>query len=502
MTQAPPTGPRHPLRAALALAALFLGARALCWSLGVRFDADNLGTWWQIADPALLRARLLPTLLYLHAQPPLFNLLVGLALKAGDASFPIVMEAAYGLVGLGGILCFHALAASLLGDRRLAFVLAAWLCVSPDVLLFGEKLFYDSLVPWMLCMGLWGIHRGLAGGRGGPLAFGFGMLAAVVLTRSMFHPAWFVVAVGLVFALAGFRRRVLASAALPAASVAAVLAKNLVLFGFAGMSSWAPLNLVGVTVERMPDEARAALVQAGTLSPLAAIDAFGPVERLLPLLPPTAPLPVHDPVLDALRKSNGQPNMNHWAMLAASRLRMPDALAALRAEPGTYAAVLLLSLYHFHRPPSEFRDVRRNLARIDPWARVANAAVGLQPAAWFGSSLDPARPQSFALQVSYGAVAVSLLAAAAGLAMLPRLLRAVRRREALPAEAAALALVLWTGLFATLVSTAFDVLENNRARYTVAPLLTLAAAAALARRLRSPEGIGADLLPRAAQIAP
>ncbi len=67
-------------RSALILAALFVAVRLIVLALGQRFDADNLTSWMQIADLALLREHLWRTLWYLHSQPPLFNLMIGLAL--------------------------------------------------------------------------------------------------------------------------------------------------------------------------------------------------------------------------------------------------------------------------------------------------------------------------------------------------------------------------------------------------------------------------------------
>ena len=203
----------------------------------------------------------------------------------------------------------------------------------------------------------------------------------------MFHPVWYVAMVGLTAASTGARVRVLRCAALPAAAVGAVLLKNLVMFGFLGLSSWATLNLVGVTVEKLPDEERRALVAEGILSPLSAISSFGSVERLLPLLPPVAS--TGEPVLDAPRKSNGFPNMHHQALLVASRLRWPDVKAAFWADPWNYGAVLMTSVYYFNRPSNEFLDVRRNLAPIESWVRLVNATVGLQPVAWSAARSTP-----------------------------------------------------------------------------------------------------------------
>ncbi|MGE9115708.1 hypothetical protein, partial [Escherichia coli] len=57
-------------RAALIVAALFVAVRLIVLALGQRFDADNLTSWMQIADLALLREHLWRTLWYLHSQPP------------------------------------------------------------------------------------------------------------------------------------------------------------------------------------------------------------------------------------------------------------------------------------------------------------------------------------------------------------------------------------------------------------------------------------------------
>ncbi len=48
---------------------------------GIRFDISTLPYFDQLLDPILLRTRLWQSLYYLHGQPPLFNLLAGVALK-------------------------------------------------------------------------------------------------------------------------------------------------------------------------------------------------------------------------------------------------------------------------------------------------------------------------------------------------------------------------------------------------------------------------------------
>ncbi len=467
----------HP---AWALAALYGAVRLLLLLLGCRFDADNLTSWMQIADVALLRADLWRTLWYLHSQPPLFNLIVGLALRFGPAGFPWAVGLFYGAVTFGGILAAHALLRDLTGRPSLALTIAAALCLAPAPLLYAQKLYYDGLVPWLLCAALWGLHDGLQRRSVARLSLGFAMLAAVVLLRSMIHPIVFVAVFGayLLFA-AGARWRVVAAAIVPAAAIGAVLLKNLLLFGSAGLSSWAPLNIDHTTVDRLPPALRARMIADHRLSRLAVIDGLSPPDAYLAMLPPAPP--TGEPSLDAVRKSTGDYNWNHIVYTRLGKVRTQDALAALKADPAAFAAVLATSAYHFHRPASEFKGLERNLAAIAPWDRLVNATIGLQPAAWYGSSLEGGRPQAALLQIAYGKLLVSLAFVVEGALVALAGIAALRRRASFDPRLATEAAIVMIGGFVFIVSSSFDVWENNRASFDVAPLLLIGALLGITR---------------------
>ncbi|QKR99339.1 hypothetical protein F9288_06565 [Sphingomonas sp. CL5.1] len=471
-------------RSALILAAWFVAVRLAVLALGQRFDADNLTSWMQIADLALLREHLWRTLWYLHSQPPLFNLMIGLALRAGPAAFPWIVGTIYALVTLGGILAVHALLRDMTGRPRLAFVVAAWLCVSPAVLLFSQKLYYDGLVPWLLCMALWGLHAGLTRRSTGWLAFGFAMLAVTTLLRSMIHPVLFVALLAIVLlAAAGMRRRVLFAAALPAAAIGAVMLKNLVIFGSTALSSWAPLNVDHTTVDRLPLATREAMIREGKLSRFAVVQGFSPPPVYLAMLPPIPP--TGEPSLDNLRKSTGEDNWNHILYTKIGAARTRDALVGLAADPVGFVGVLATSLYHFNRPPSEFKGLERNRAVIAPWERIGNAVVGLQPAAWLGRIDDPRRTTAPLLQVSLTELAVFPLYVGFGITVAARLLALLRARAltAMPPALASDAANLLLGGWVIVISSSFDVWENNRARFDIGPVLLIGALVFAARLL-------------------
>lgn len=461
-------------RPGLVLATLFVCVRLLVLAMGQRFDADNLTSWMQIADIALLRAHLWRTLWFLHSQPPLFNLMIGLALRAGPEGFPWLMQGLYAAVALGGILALHALLRDLTGRPWLALTVGAWLCMSPAVLLFSQKLYYDGLVPWLLCMALWGLHAGLARRSPGWLVFGFAILAATTLLRSMIHPILFVAVLTItLLAASGMRRKVIAAASISGAAITAVMLKNVLLFGSMTLSSWAPLNLDHTTVDRLPLTTREAMIRRGELSRFAVVDGFSPPAVYLKMLPPMPP--TGEPSLDALNKSTGAENWNHILYTRIGKERAHDALIGLTANPVGFVKVVGTSLYHFNRPPSEFKGLERNRAVIAAWERFGNAVVGLQPAAWFGGTMDPDRPAAPLLQISGTEVIILLLFIAFGGSVCARLLSLLRAKMSPDPFLATEAIMLLLGSWVIAVSSSFDVWENNRARFDIGPVLLMGA---------------------------
>jgi len=95
------------------LAMAFALSRLGYYLLGVRFDARPVLHYYQFVDPELLKHRLFESLLYLHIQPPGWNLYTGAVLKFFPKSYPAVFHFVYLLLGLGIWYLFTA------SDRRI-----------------------------------------------------------------------------------------------------------------------------------------------------------------------------------------------------------------------------------------------------------------------------------------------------------------------------------------------------------------------------------------------
>jgi hypothetical protein len=138
-----------------------------------------------------------------------------------------------------------------------------------------------GLVPWLLVIGFYLLWRFLTRDQFRAGVVAYLIFASVVLIRTAFHPIWLVAMVAVVLAAQPLRRRrILAASALGLSLVGAVMLKNQIVFGEAGLSSWMPDILFQQTGNPVPLEQRKALVRKGILSPYAALPAFSAPDEL------------------------------------------------------------------------------------------------------------------------------------------------------------------------------------------------------------------------------
>src|SRR5262245_62172739 len=121
----------------------FLVSRAAFFAVGVRFDTSPLSYFWQLLDPELLRERLAQSLYYLHAQPPLFNLLVGIDLKLFPSHYGSAFQVFALALGVVFVLAVFELGLRLGIRCGVAAAVALLLSVSPSAVLYEDFLFYD-----------------------------------------------------------------------------------------------------------------------------------------------------------------------------------------------------------------------------------------------------------------------------------------------------------------------------------------------------------------------
>jgi hypothetical protein len=441
-------------------------SRALAYAAGVRFDASTLGVFWQFIEPDLLRERLLESLYYLHSQPPLYNLFLGVVLKAFPTASTEAFQAVYLLLGLVEALVVLALLGRLGASRALAVAAALLVAVLPATILYESWLFYEFPVAVALLLAALALQRfGERGSFASGFAF-FGLLAVAVYTRSVFQHVWLVAALGLILVAAPrLRRRALAAAAVPFLAVALLYIKNAVEFGAFTTSSWSGMNFAQVALSSITDEEREALVDDGTLSPVSLADPFSDLSAYRGTYEPPAPTGI--PLLDRTHMANGDANRHNLAYVEISEKYMRDALALIRRRPDAYADSIVDGLQLFLTPSSDFLFVEDNRQEIRPYEHLFNGVVlGRTP---------------YVRGISWGILLAYVIALAYGAAVVAR---ALRRRDGDPA-ALTVGFVWLTVVYVTLALVLAQVTENQRIRYLVDPLTVVLLALAVQAVIRT-----------------
>lgn len=439
-------------RGGCALALLFVASRAVAYARGLRFDASPATYFVQIMDVELLLTDLLRTIAYAHTQPPLYNLLIGLVLKAfapDDAGFALVFGLLYGTLGLLQTLALYGLGTALGARPAIAFAVAAIHMLLPTTLQYENWLLYSHPVACLVVLAAFLFERALATARLSWTALFFACLAALSLARLTFNWMWFTVCAAAFFTAAPRARRApqVAIATTALLLVLAPVARHYALFGafttgdvFVGGSL--SLKLKGA----LDAEKRRDLASRGRITPLFDVGILEDLEKIKPLVGASPPSGV--PVLDRERKSTGATNFNnpHYRTLALRHLE--EARHVIADYPAVYLGTIAKALY-------------RSCAR-------AGGDAGLPRP--FGGAPDP-EPSwtllvAFPLLITFG-------------------LRQVLSSERTSRERFTVAILIFNVLFPTLVTCAISYGDFARYRFEVdgnyVVLLMLALSAAWTR---------------------
>jgi len=457
----------------------FVLSRIACFIMGVRFDIGPLDYYWQFIDPQLLRTNLFESLYYLHSQPPLFNLFLGIVLKLLPGHEALAFHVIFLAFGLTLSISLYLLMTSLGLSGRLSSILTIIFVASPSCVLYEDFLFYTYPIATALCLSALLLHRYLKFGRFRHLAIFFALLALFVLTRSVFHPIWFLI---LTIPLIWYRRKnwkkIALAAGVPFLLCFLLYAKNAHEFGGFSGSTWFGMNFARLTTWRLPLSDRFSLIDQGKLSTLSLIKPFRKLETYqrhshVPLAESTG-----IPVLDQTQKSTEAPNLNNLTYINISRQYWRDALYVLPRYPGTYIGSLFESLMIYFIPTSSYSFLKDNRQKIGVIDRAYNLILCGQ-LQYEKEITDDRAFLNTGLLTALGYLVVIVY----GFVML----RQAFRRRSMSSPYALTLLFIWLNLvYVTIVGNAFELGENNRFRFVVDPFFLVLLGLALKHRFIKP----------------
>ena len=475
----------------LVVAGIFVAARTFFIAVvGVRMDLLFLIFAPHVPDLGLLQHHLLQTVWYEHTQPPGFPFLVGFLMKVSPFPNGITFQVVWILMGFALALVLRRVGRMIGLGRMATFVGIGLVVTNPALVSIEFSANYDEPTILLVALLVLFIGRYVVSGSTRHLAVITGLATVAVLTRTVFHPGWYVLlVVGLFLARRPTwpDRRVVLAVALPAVAILAFVAKNQVLYGEPNLTSWGGPSLDKIAGSAARPELQKQLIADGTVSPLFGRQVFIlPYEGYSDAMPTCTPEHTGIPVLDdPIRPDDPafdirvpSPNLNYECFLPIYRQQGKDAMAFLKKYPGKFFGAQANGAQMFFEPALQIVFTPNNLKALDGtdkvWRWTLYPRVTLDPIAY--SDWSSRRV------LAYGGVrlvpTVLLLDLAAVLMAFPAIARLIpkRTRDGGGDKRAAYAIRAAIGLtcaWVTLIGSAFEINENARYRLLIEPFLLL-----------------------------
>lgn len=477
------TGQRRDILIVIGLCVL---SRLLYAWLGVRFDFGPFPWYMQFIDAPLLQERLLESLWYYHANPPMLNLVAGVGLKLFGEHVGTFCAVLFHLLGVLLALAVFALTSRLSGSRLAGHIAAGLLVFSPAFVLYENWMMYTFPAVALLTISAVALYRYAQTLQTRWCVTFFAVLTVLLLTRSLFHLAWMVVVAALLMlAMRGQRRQVLLAAIFPVLIVAGWYAKNYYLFGMFSSSSWMGLGLSNIATLVATREELQPMVADGRLTPYALVSRYRQTQKLF--LPPAPATGI--PVLDQIVKADGHPNYNNSRIVEMNRYYTHDAVTVARTFPFSYVMGLVISNRLFFSPTNMnlyFNEGNRAAARpmeklLNPLLYGVGTESRLLKQPHFGFD------HNMRLEVNTSVPFIVLWWVVLGYGYVQARRGMLSGSPDSRPRALVIGFIVFTALYIYVVGTAFELAENYRYRYLVEPLflvLTVTAATSLIAAVR------------------
>ena len=455
--------------------AVFVVSRAAYAGFGVRFDdsAIHPSSWtqvqWQLLPTTLLRHDLIPSVWYLHSQPPLYNLLAGLLLHLPSGARQPVAAVVFLMLGLVMVMACYLLVVELGLGQLTAVVVAVLVTLDPATVLYENWLSWSYPTAAFMVVGFYGAVRLLRTGQARWAMLAASSFVCVVFLDSTYQWPW-LAAIGVVIAVATRRswKRVLAGAAVPLSLVLVWYVKDAVLFGTASTSSWLGMNLAQMTIYQAPTDQVSSLVGRHMLTRLAEIPPFAVPDLYSPRFVTVPRYGIR--ALDDKESDDGVANFNNLVYLYISPKYLHDSISYIVDEPGTYAGNVQRSIGVWMLPSDQYFAVAPNYRRIGGYARAFDAALLIQPT--FAGPQTGVRAETIRQPPPLAGESWTLICAMLFLLFgAPVVLYRYRRADA---RSACIGLMLWlTIAYSFVVTSLIAIGENNRFRFELGPVLVV-----------------------------
>ena len=230
----------------LAIISVFIISRLVALEIGLHMNIWALFSYWQYLDVETLKHQLLRGIWYDHAQPPIFNLFLGIVLKIGGSQSMLLFSIVLKLISLANALLLFSIVKKLTVVYFLPLCIAIAYLISPATLIFECELFYTTFASLLLLLSVFYLIRLQASQRLRDVVGVILPLVAICLTRSVYHITWLMVI--FIILIYYFKSKAIFNKLLLVCIAALFIVggwyvKNKILFGKLTASTWIGMNM-------------------------------------------------------------------------------------------------------------------------------------------------------------------------------------------------------------------------------------------------------------------
>ncbi len=332
------------------LISVFIATR-LAIDLKIPFACDTINTHMQYLDPRVLRNNLAQGIWYLHSQPPLFNLSLGLVLKLQPRHLQTaVFSAAYFLMGLLIVLASFALMRKLAVSNGLAWGACLCLMLFPPSIRAERWLFYPYPLEALTVLAALSLCHFETRKKYAFFVLFELTLAAVVLSRSLYHLILWMLRLSVLMLVWIYVRvpreikRYTATALVFFLLASSAYVKNYAQYRIFSSSTWLGMNLMDMTYY-IPYSVKRGMVEKGQITPLALVHNISEPQGYFEYFKLK---PVNDnSIIGDLRKSTGAPNFNNYIYARMEPELQRNAIVLITHDPLDYLGAVVNEAYIF-----------------------------------------------------------------------------------------------------------------------------------------------------------
>jgi hypothetical protein len=348
-------------RQVLIIIVVFIFSRLLAMFMGLHMNPRPIYVYWQYLDLETLKHHLLNGVWYDHAQPPAFNLFLGIVLKIGGEQSTVLFALFLKLISLANTLLIFSILRKLVTSLYIPFILAMVYLLSPATLVYECELFYTTTISFLLLLSVFYLVRFTWSGKESQLIGIFLPLTLLCLSRSVYHLLW--LSIVLVCLLYYFRKNTSWNKLLLASITSLILVsswyiKNKLIFGKFTTSTWVGMNLARNVFHdnEITDSSR-----------IEAYEPFSRISRYRKFIDPRFELSykgLNDRDLLQEMKNDSFINETEVSYIRVSELYQEASIRHIRAHPMAYASNVFQSSILYFTPATLYSLPVKETAKI------------------------------------------------------------------------------------------------------------------------------------------